>query len=242
MNKSPESLTQQEAITSQLESIQDKTEKDRLFEAMQIADTVTVEFGTGDLPLFNAQETVSYDSGNLYIGVNVDSKQHDYLASRADKVQGIAVLASFEDKAIEKLPIPDASVDVIFMANVLGEPESEYIMHDFKHDDGKYKGSSSIESKVQTLHESARILKGTGYLVVLENNTPYMDWRNREEPYLNTVELLKVAGFEIIDAIDQRDESWNEVVGQYAKPNEWWSNHSYLVVAKRSKEKAIDVQ
>jgi ubiquinone/menaquinone biosynthesis C-methylase UbiE len=231
MKTSPKQSPQIE-VMPRLESTQDKAEKDRLFEAMQNANTITVEFGTGDLPLFNAQDTVRYDSDNLYIGINVDSKQHDYLASRVENIQGIAVLASFEGKVIEKLPVADASVDVVFMANVLGEPESEYIMHDFKHGDGKYRGSSSIESKVRTLHESARILKDTGYLVVLENNTPYMDWRSREEPYSNTVELLKVAGLEIIDAIDQRDESWNEVVGQYAKPTEGWSDYSYLVVAK----------
>lgn len=241
MKASPKQSPQIEALP-RLESMQDTAEKHRLLEAMQIANTVTVEFGTGDLPLFSAQEAVSYNFDNLYIGVNVDSKQHDYLVNRVEKIQGIAILASFENKVIEKLPIPDASVDVVFMANVLGEPESEYIMHDFKHGDGKYKGSSSIESKVQTLHESARILKDTGYLVVLENNTPYTDWRNREEPYSNTVDLLKVAGLEIVDAIDQRDESWNEVVGQYAKPNEWWSYNSYLVVAKSSSEKAVDVQ
>jgi hypothetical protein len=159
-----------------------------------------------------------------------------------ETIQGIAVLAGFKDKVIERLPIPDASVDVVFMANVLGEPESEYIMHGFKHVNGKYKGSSSIESKVGTLHESARILKDTGYLVVLENNTPYMDWRSQKEPYSNTVELLKAAGLEIIDAIDQRDESWKEIVSQYATPTDWWSDWSYLVVAKSTKEEVITVQ
>lgn len=241
MKTSPKQSPQIEGVP-RLESTQDKAEKGRLLEAMQNANIITVEFGTGDLPLFNAQNTVTYDSDNLYIGVNVDSKQHEYLASRVENIQGIAVLASFEDKVIEKLPVPDASVDLVFMANVLGEPESEYIMHDFKHGDGKYRGSSSIESKVQTLHESARILKDAGHLVVLENNTPYMDWRNRKEPYSNTVELLKTAGLEIIEAIDQRDESWKEIVSQYATPTDWWSDHSYLVVAKSPKEEATTVQ
>lgn len=242
MNKSSESLTQEKAITPQRESIQDEVEKSRLAEAMQIADTVTVEFGTGDLPLFNAQEAVNYDSGNLYIGVNVDSKQHDYLASRVDKVQGIAVLANFEDRVIEKLPIPDASVDLVFMANVLGEPESEYIMHDFKNAEGKYMGSSTVESKVQTLHESARILKDAGHLVILENNTPYMTWSSRKEPYADAVKLLTAAGLEIVDAIDQSDEDWGNITSQYASPNQWWSDLSYLIVAKKSKQEFTDIQ
>ncbi|HEX7484302.1 MAG TPA: hypothetical protein VF281_04055 [Candidatus Saccharimonadales bacterium] len=209
---------------------------------MQNADAVTVEFGTGDAPLFSAQDTVKYDSDNLYIGINVDSKQHDYLASRVDDIQGLAVLANFEDKVIEKLPIPNASVDLVFMANVLGEPESEYIMHDFKNAKGKYMGSSTIESKVQTLHESARILKDAGHLVILENNTPYMTWPSRKEPYADTVKLLTTAGLEIVDAIDQSDEDWNDIVSQYASPNQGWSDLSYLIVAKKSKQEFTDIQ
>jgi ubiquinone/menaquinone biosynthesis C-methylase UbiE len=200
---------------------------------MQKASSVTLEFGTGDAPLFSSQDSIRFDSDNLCIGVNIDSKQNEYLTDRVKDVHGFAVLAQIVDGAVERLPISDESVDVVFMGNVLGEPESEFIMEEFKEADGRYKGSSSIESKVRTIQEAARILKKAGRLVILENNTPYTDRAHRNEPYSGTVKLLETSGLEIVEAIDRKDDGWVEIAGQFAKLNGWWSDNSYLVIAKK---------
>ena len=49
----------------------------KLLEAVETAHSVTVEFGTGEYPLFEAvMGARTFDEDDLYIGVNIDSKQH----------------------------------------------------------------------------------------------------------------------------------------------------------------------
>lgn len=118
------------------------------------------------------------------------------------------------------------------MANVFGEPDSEHIMEPFKQADGKYKGNSGIDSKIETLIEAKRLLKDDGCIVVLENNTPYGSGFSGN--YDSMVKLLEDKGFRVIDAINQKDDNWEKLVAQFAKPVEWWSGSSYLVIAQKS--------
>lgn len=204
----------------------------KLHEAILAASHVTVEFGTGDMPLFESQSQRSFNADNLYVGVNLDSKQHKHLAEKVEDIDGFAVLSEKnESGSINRLPIPDESVDMVFMANVFGEPDSEHIMGQFKHADGLYKGNSDIKSKTETLNEANRLLKKDGRIVVLENNTPYRAGFTGN--YNSIVKLLENSGFHVVDAINQKDNSWKELAAQFAKPVEWWSDDSYLVVAQK---------
>ena len=204
----------------------------RLHEAMVQAEHVTVEFGTGDMPLFESQDAQAFNAQNLYIGVNIDSKQHKYLADRVESIDGFAVLGKkSEDGNIDSLPIPEKSVDTVFMANVFGEPDSEYIMEPFKHADGLYRGNSNIESKTATLEEAKRLLKDGGRIVVLENNTPY--GAGFSGNYDSMVKILEGAGFHVAVAINQKSVDWGELVTPFAKPVEWWSYGSYIVIAQK---------
>jgi ubiquinone/menaquinone biosynthesis C-methylase UbiE len=206
----------------------------KLHEAISAADHVTVEFGTGHMPLFESQNAQTFNAQNLYIGVNLDSKQHKHLAEKIEDVDGFAVLSEKNEEGnMNQLPIPNGSVDTVFMANVFGELDSEHIMEQFKRSDGLYKGNSDMVSKTATLNEAKRLLKEGGKIVVLENNTPYESgWSGN---YDSMVELLEKIGLETIDAINRKDDDWEELVSQFAKPNEWWSYSSYLVVAEKSK-------
>lgn len=132
---------------------------------------------------------------------------------------------------MDQLPIPDKSVDMVFMANVFGEPDSEYIMEKFKHADGKYRGNSDINSKIETLTEASRMLKEGGRVVVLENNTPYAAGFTGK--YDSMVKLPEDSGLHVVSAINQKDNGWEELVGQFAKPDEWWSYGSYIVIAQK---------
>lgn len=205
----------------------------KLHEAIATASHVTLEFGTGDMPLFESQSEQSFNADNLYIGVNLDSKQHNHLAEKVESIDGFAVLSEKnEDGNIDQLPIPDKSIDTVFMANVFGEPDSEHIMESFKHSDGLYKGNSDINSKTETLSEAKRLLKEDGRIVVLENNTPYQAGFSGN--YDSMVKLLTDSGFNVVAAINQKDDDWEELVTQFAKPVEWWSYGSYLVIAQKS--------
>lgn len=202
----------------------------KLHKAVQVADRVTVEFGTGNLPLFASQNVTIFDQDNLYIGVNIDPKQHKRLADRIDNLHGFAIL----NEDIDTLPLPDGTIDTIFMGNVFGEPDSKYIMADFRYPDGYYRGNSNMESKVKTLHEAGRLLKPDGHLVILENTTPYrMSKGVMQRPSSDMTTILKNGGYKVVEAVDRRDDEWIELVSQFAEPAEWWSYASYLVVAKR---------
>jgi hypothetical protein len=205
----------------------------KLHEAIAQAEHVTVEFGTGDMPLFESQDAQTFNAQNLYVGVNLDSKQHKFLADKIEDIDGFAVLSEKnKDGNIDKLPIPDGTVDTIFMANVFGEPDSEYIMEPFKHADGLYRGNSDIDSKTATLKEAKRLLKEDGMIVVLENNTPYAAGFSGN--FETMAELVEEAGFHVVDAINQKSDNWEEIVLPFAKPVEWWSYGSYLVLAQKS--------
>jgi hypothetical protein len=118
------------------------------------------------------------------------------------------------------------------MANVFGEPDSEHIMVPFKHSDGLYRGNSDISSKTETLHEAMRLLKEGGRMVVLENNTPYKAGISGNHDSM--VKLLEGCGFHIVEAVNQKDNDWEELVSPFAKPDEWWSYSSYIVIAQKS--------
>lgn len=204
----------------------------KLHEAIAAADHVTVEFGTGSMPLFEAEGGTSFNRDNLYVGINLDSKQHNYLASTIESVDGFAVLGETGmTGGIDRLPIVDSSADTVFMANVFGEPDSPHIMEQFKDINGQYRGNSTIDAKVQTLEEARRLLKPGGRIVVLENNTPYMGGFTGK--YDSMVKLLEKAGLAVVDAVNQQDDDWVALVSQFAKPVAWWSYGSYLVVAQK---------
>lgn len=204
----------------------------KLHEAINSADYVTVEFGTGDMPLFDIQDTLTFDARNLYIGVNIDPKQHKFLAEKVKDIEGYALLSDKnEEGRIDKLTIPDNSVDTIFMANVFGEPDSQHIMQPFKDSDGLYKGNTNLTSKIETLHEARRILKEGGKIAILENNTPYNAGFSGN--YNSMTSLLEDAELQVIEAVNQKDGDWAELVSQFAKPAEWWSYSSYIVIAQK---------
>lgn len=213
--------------------------------AMAKADTVTVEFGTANSPLYQSSP-IDFNEENLYVGVNIDPAQHAFLNTDVKKVDGFATVAKVDQAGNVETLLPDESSDIVFMANVFGEPNDENIgLGDtFPSDNNKYAGHSSLEAKAKTLEEARRVLKPDGRIVILETNTPFRNWKRRElgakrQPvYSGMVELLEDNGYEISEALAIGDEDWYEAIGQFAVPSEWWDNRSsYLVVAeKRDKE------
>jgi len=202
-------------------------------EAIRSAHSVTVEFGTGLYPLFLNQTQKKYDEENLYIGVNIDELQHDFLKDKVSKLGGLALLSSEGRNGERKTRLPEGCADLVFMGNVFGEPDSKYIMYDFHNEDGQYKGNSSLESKVATLSEVSRILKPSGELVILETYTPYRGSNREKGPaYSNMSRLLQDEGFSIVDAVDSKEQRWDGMVSQFSDSDELPGLNSYMVVAK----------
>ena len=216
----------------------------KMRQAVRSADTVTVEFGTANTPLY-LESPVEFDDRNVYVGVNIDPAQHEFLRHNVEQVGGYASLAKIDTEGNVNTLLPDESVDTVFMANVFGEPDDRNIglRYMFPTDDERYAGHSSIEAKTRTLEESRRLLKPDGAIVILETNTPYIGRSEHtfgEEPkpkYSGMVRLLEESGYEVRAAIAIRDEGWADVVGQFATPSEWWDNrNSYMVIAEKRHE------
>lgn len=210
-------------------------------QAIRAADTVTVEFGTANTPLY-LSSPIDFDDKNIYVGVNIDPAQHEFLRKDVERVEGYAAVAKVDDAGNVETLIPDESTDIVFMANVFGEPNDENIglRETFPSSNDKYAGHSSLDTKGNTLKEARRTLKSDGKIVILETNTPFRNWPRRnpggkaKPVYSGMVELLEGSGYEICDAIAISDEGWKEVAGQFATPDEWWDSwYSYLVVAEK---------
>jgi hypothetical protein len=201
---------------------------DTLLAAIAVADSVTVEFGTGQEPLPYTQTAVTFDEHTLYIGVNRESKQHKYLADRIEDFQGFAVLSENGE-----LPIPNGAVDRVYMANVFGEPDSSNVMRTFWGPDEKYHGHSSIDEKVQTLHKAHRLLRPGGEIAILETYTPYRDLKIGREPYAAVAAHLQQAGFRVGTATDWRSPDWDEHVEPLSGSFQYGSWNSYLVKAHK---------
>lgn len=213
-------------------------------QAIKNADTVTVEFGTANTPLY-LETPLEFDDSNLYVGVNIDPAQHEFLRHDVEQVSGYASLAKIDKEGNVNTLLPDESVDMVFMANVFGEPNDENIglRYMFPNDDERYAGHSDVVSKTRTLDEARRILKPDGKIMILETNTPYREYGthkfgdNPKPKYTGMVRLLESSGYEVRDAIGVRDEGWAEIVSQVATPHEWWDyDDSYLVIAEKRPE------
>ena len=199
----------------------------KMRQAVRSADTVIVEFGTANTPLY-LESPVEFDDRNVYVGVNIDPAQHEFLRHDVERVGGYASLVKIDKEGNVNSLLPDESADVVFMANVFGEPDDANIglREMFPNDNDRYAGHSSVESKMSTLQEAKRVLKPGGKVVILETNTPY---RGRvkhifgEKPLPKStgmVRLLEDSGYEVCAAIAIRDEGWADVVGQFTTPSE----------------------
>lgn len=193
------------------------------------ARSVTVEFGTGARPMLMAEKSYT-DTEDLYIGVNIDPSQDRHLRDRLPEASGLALLCDKPMTAETSIivPLPDGCADLVYMGNVLGEPDEEGVMLEFHDSDQKYHGNTGDEVKIQTLREAERILERRGRLVLLETYTP----RKRAE----TIAMLETAGFSAIAVVTPESEDWAGVASYFAMyyDPEDLGRSPYIVIAEKA--------
>ncbi|HEX8227137.1 MAG TPA: hypothetical protein VF572_04700 [Candidatus Saccharimonadales bacterium] len=197
------------------------------------AESVTVEFGTGDTPLFETQPNPGFDADHVYIGVNIDPLQHAFLERKVGHIAGHALLASPKKDSNPEIPIPDGSADMVYMANVFGEPDSRRVMPQFRDQAGDYHGHSDLDTKRRTLDTAVEILRPGGELVILETNTPLIRDDRTDKKHLTASFLLEGAEVDIVTDITSSSAEWLESVSRFAEPEEMWGMWSYLVIARK---------
>lgn len=213
---------------------------EQLQQAIEVADRTVLEFGTGKWPLFREPGTL-YDPEDLYIGVNIDSRQHKHLAEMIERrdLRAYALQGYLEAGTLDQLPIPENAIDRIVMSNVLGEPNSHHIMHEFKDSERVYRGHSDTQAKLTTLQEAYRLVRPGGSLVVIETITPYNRFTQYDDENIPVVELLHTAGFADVTLYNARSEGWADIVGQFVHLNDPrdadnFTLGSYLVEATKT--------
>lgn len=179
------------------------TAHDSLLDRITRAEHVTLEIGPGREPLFGAKAQM-FDESHLYVGLNIDPLQHEWLSSYAigDSKGKVAVLAPRAlDGGIAEIPLMAQSVDAVHISNVFGEPDNPCIMLEFWDENHVYHGHSGESAKLAMLPEVWRVLRTAGELVIIEDLTPYGDdsSRGHQKPrYEKLVGILKDRGFSIV--------------------------------------------
>ena len=203
--------------------------------AIERAHSVTLEVGTGAHSLERAPDGTPFDDENLYIGLNIDSRQHLVLADDLERRgSGFAVLNRRDELRPIDVFIPPNSVDTVVMANVFGEPDSKNTMHNFKDRQGVYRGHTDTNAKIQTLSEVLQALKPNGHLVVVETYTPYKgSWKT--DGAEDMVKIISDQGFKVEEIIRSTDVRWGEATSLVSKytDDSYVTGREYMIVASK---------
>lgn len=175
-----------------------------LLERIAQADHVTLEIGTGRDPLMNNSDR-PFDQSNMYIGLNIDPMQHDWLASVINGHLGMVAMLGTRDANghLEETPLLSGSIDTVHISNVFGEPDNPGIMLLFHDENHVYHGHSTELAKIAMLDEVRRVLKDDGELVIIEDLTPYGDDSPEafgQPRYKKLANILEEHGFTITAA------------------------------------------
>jgi len=214
------------------------TGHEALLERIAGAEHVTLDIGPGRDPLLGAFN-LSFDDSHLYVGLNIDPAQHNWLSLAINSCDGaVAVLAhrNIYGRMVQT-PLPSASIDTVHVSNVMGEPDEPGIMLDFHDKNHLYHGHSNETAKLATLSEVKRLLRADGELIIIENYTPYGENSPaglRKPRYEKLVGILERKGFGIVDAVGDpvgfiraAREARDDLPYEYAHMS------SYLIRAKK---------
>lgn len=147
------------------------------------ADRVFLDAGCGPYPVF---ETGEYDfTGVQYLGIDIHRADLE-LAGQAD-ASHLDLPPIFIHGDVRQLPLPDASLDIIFFGDVFGWPEVDnaYRVTERKKRMKDWKEAQDIHAPMppleqwqdfvslhKMLRQAQRTLKTAGKLILLETLTP----------------------------------------------------------------------
>lgn len=175
----------------------------RLKEAIAQAGSVTLEVGPGPRPIVERKRFA--DPNSVYVGWNIDYKQHEDLVERNLRDPNVYAVLAAPGGAGEAVPgineyIPEESVNEAVFANVFGEEESRYHFpaNEAINPDGhSYNGSTPLDIREQSLHDVVPLLKEKGLVTIIETYTPL------KAPLDEVKTMLEAAGLEVLFAIER---------------------------------------
>ena len=108
-------------------------------------------------------------------------------------------------------PLPDATVDEVFIGNVFGDP---------------HVGESELRTQV-LLQEALRIVSDTGVVIIRETLTPFRTAKHLE-PIVDEQAT-------ILSRITPRDDTWDELEDAFSNERAHTLGSYYLFIARQSK-------
>lgn len=192
----------------------------RLQEAIERAQHVTLEIGTGLYPLPSLPGN-KYDEHNLYIGWNIAPYSHRALMREYVNEHRFAVYTPLIDSKTVLEMIPAESIDTAVMANVFGEP---YIDHRFRN-------TSKTGDKLDTLDIARDLLIPHGEIVIIETITPELaiPFRTRN----HATKTLEAAGFTEVSFLPEESQGFKAEMRRFNHFNEVSHGQSFMVTAHK---------
>lgn len=215
-----------------------------LHEALERAEQVVLEVGPGSQPYLDGPYG-SQPRDSVYIGWNIDPRQHKLLVDTYEGPSRFAVLAKPPDHegpepTIDEFIQPD-SIDTIIFANILGERDTS---RHFKKESrlnpsgDDYRGATPLQSRLASLEAAVSFLKPLGTITVIETMTPTHDFPDREiRP--EALRFLQSHGLEVVASLEARKpDDVERLVAElhdYGKEPSTSDKRSYLVRAQKPK-------
>ncbi len=175
----------------------------RLQEAIEHARHVTLEIGTGLLPLPDLEGKRRIGEEGLYIGWNVEPYAHEDLIDHVINKNRFAVYTGLDERESITELIPPGSVNEVVIANVLGE------VHYYPEHTGK----QVLLDKLTTLALSSKLLEKGGQLTVIETVSPRCAEQLKDKS--TAAETLKPLGFEHVTFLPKTDPEFTPTLHQY---------------------------
>ena len=221
-------------------------------------EKVFVEIGFGLDPAFLTSTAMDdsrkeYFTDTTYIGVDADHRTIAYGKSATRYNQTDHLLSiGFNGGEISELPIPDDSVDEVYLANVFAgtqtmqdliaardfkllewgieleetqDPTRKHLLTKMLYPAYKDDPNMPLSILLANMADVKRILKPDGQLTIVENNTP-MDLDI-------LLFLLDDLGFEVECVVKQTDDDWRKIDRTYhIQEGEIVDQEPYAIIAK----------
>lgn len=216
-----------------------------LQEAIAATRHAVLEMGTGPRPALHAFRE-RYGDNHVYVGWNIDPRQHKNLAETldtSDKHNTYAVHTNehFVDGGtnIEEFILP-GTLDEVLVSNVFGEPNSHhnYRGHPILNSEGDdYMGGTDFGSKKASLMAVTRLLKPGGALNVVESISPEF-----APPLEDMKAVLEQAGLKVMYALDQTNSAdQQELFMELSRlGSQRLDAHSYMIFAIKPREEVAE--
>ncbi len=195
----------------------------RFQEAIEAAEEVTLEVGTGlGRPMLMTDSVNNFDEDNVYVAWNIDPRSHRHMNEKHIGPSRYAVYTALHDRDLIHELIPEEKVSRVLVANVFGEPETSASIQP---------RVSKFDSKIETLLHARELMRPGAELTIIETISPSYagDFYDPDKAR----ELLEGLGFKGIAYHKRHDKDFK---AEYIKAGQadYLESDSFAITARKA--------